>query len=359
MNSSKQTVAFIGSYADAADPGIYACSFDHDTGKLQVLDQMSGIKNPSFLAINEKNNMLYAISEAEDSEGQRIGQAEILTFTDKDGVKLKHLNTKPSVPSPTCHISLDQTNRALFVSSYHGGVAGMISVSPEGNIEEVVDTHQHTGSSILPAQTQARVHSILVHPSNQYAIICDLGIDKVFVYKIDLDNGKMIPHQEVSLKPGAGPRHFAFHPSKPYGYVINELNATVTVFEFDEDKGNLTEVQTIPTLPEDYTGGNSCADIHVSSDGRFLYGSNRGHDSIVVYAIDANNGQLSLIEHVSTEGEHPRNFALTPDNRFLLVANMDSNNIVTFARDQDSGKLQSTGQSITLSRPVCIKFLEI
>ena len=195
--------------------------------------------------------------------------------------------------------------------------------------------------------------------SNRYAFVADLGLDKIMIYKLDTDSGKLSSNDEpwVKLKPGAGPRHFTFHPNAKYAYVINEMNSTITAFSYDESRGALSEIQTVPTLPEDFSGRNSCADIHVSPSGKYLYGSNRGHNSIVIFSIDAQTGKLTFVGHEPTQGESPRNFAVDPTGTFLLAENQRSNNIVTFRIDSQTGELSSTGNVIEIPSPVCIKMV--
>lgn len=355
MENKKKVLAFLGSYADSSNPGLYACRFDTETGSLEILDQVDGLQNPTFLDVDHGRRKLYAITEGTDSGGQRRGAAAAFGFDPASG-KLTLLNKEYTVPAPTCHITLDHSRQCIMVSSYHGGMIGLSPLLEDGKIGVTADIHQHRGSSILPVQDQARAHSMFVDRSNRFAIVCDLGLDRILIYQLDLPGRRLIPHGEVPIAPGSGPRHFAFHPSLPYGYVINELNATITAFFYNEEQGELSEIQTVSTLPDSYNGDNACADIHISPDGQFLYGSNRGHDSIAVYAIDPLTGKLTLVEHVSTLGRHPRNFALSPDGRFLLAANRDSNNIVTFSRDANTGKLLPAGSVLEVSKPVCIKF---
>lgn len=355
METKKNLLAFLGSYADSSNPGLYACQFDTETGSLEIVDQADGLQNPTFLDVDHGSMKLYAITEGTDSNGQRCGAAAAFHFDPANG-KLTLLNKENTVPAPTCHIALDHSRQCVMVSSYHGGMIGLSPLLEDGRMGVTADIHQHQGSSILPVQDRPRAHSVFVDRSNRFAVVSDLGLDRILIYKLDLPGKRLIPHGEVQISPGSGPRHFAFHPSLSYGYVINELNATITAFFYNEEQGDLGEIQTVSTLPESYKGDNACADIHISPDGQFLYGSNRGHDSIAVYAIDPLTGKLSLVEHASTLGGHPRNFALSPDGRFLLAANRDSNNIVTFSRNATTGKLLPTGSVLEVSKPVCIKF---
>lgn len=356
--SQQRIVAFIGSYAEPSAPSVHVCSYDSATGALSLTGSVDGLKNPTFLDIDATALRLYALSEGMDAEGRRYGEATAYTIEPESG-QLQFLNKERTVASPTCHITLDHTHRSLMVSSYHGGQVGLNPILDNGFIGPLADVHQHIGSSVLPIQSQPRAHSITVDRLNRYALACDLGLDCIMIYRLDVQGQKLIPHHETTLEPGSGPRHWKFHPSLPYGYVINELNATITAFSYDEQQGQLTTIQTVPTLPAEYVGENACADIHISPDGRFLYGSNRGHDSIAVYAIDSSNGSLSFVEHTSTMGQHPRGFAISPDGGFLLVANRDTNDIVTFHRDAESGKLLPTNHILHISKPVCIQFLHL
>ncbi|OAS19097.1 3-carboxymuconate cyclase [Paenibacillus oryzisoli] len=355
---TKQTLAFIGSYADAQNPGVYTAQFDAETGSLELTHNVSGLQNPTFLAIDEVNWRLYALGEGIGDEGQKCGAASAFAIQPETG-ELSLLNQVNTLPATTCHIQLDNSNQVIMVTSYHGGMVGLSPIEADGQIGTNADIRQHQGASLLPVQDRPRAHSVFVDRNNQYIGACDLGLDKIIIYKLDLADKRLLPHREVSVAPGSGPRHFVFHPSYKYGYVINELGSTVSAFTYDEEQGLLAEIQTLSTLPASFDGENACADIHVSPDGRFLYGSNRGHDSIVVYAIDEQTGKLQPIEHAPTLGKHPRNFGLSPDGRFALVANKDSDNIVSFARDEATGKLVPTGSVLEMSQPVCIKFLAV
>jgi 6-phosphogluconolactonase len=355
MKNKENILAFIGSYAGLDDPGLYTCRYDPINGNLELLGQVRGLKNPTFLDVDDNNSTLYAIAEGADSDHQPCGEAAAFRFDPLSGA-LSLLNKEITVPAPTCHIVLDRTDQCLMVSSYHGGMIGMSPLLSDGQIGETSDIQRHHGRSVLPVQNQPRAHSIFVDRFNRFAGVCDLGLDRIILYKLDLSGFRFIPHQEVKVAAGSGPRHFVFHPTFAFGYVINELNSTITAFSYNEDKGELNEIQTITTLPDGYDGENACADIHISPDGKFLYGSNRGHNSIAVYAVDSFSGELTIVEFAPTLGDHPRNFAISGDGNHLLVCNRDSNNIVTFHRDSVNGKLSSTGSILNISKPVCIKF---
>jgi len=355
LHMDKKQYAFIGSYAESDQPGLYVCSYDSETGSLTLLDQVSGLPNPTFLDIDDSRSIIYAITEGVDANQQKCGAAAAYAFDPFAG-KLLLLNQEVTLPATTCHITLDRTRQCLMVTSYHGGMVGLSPLQQDGRIGTTADIQRHQGSSVLPVQDRPRAHSATMDAANRFAIVCDLGMDQLIVYKLDAANHRLIPHSQTAIAPGSGPRHFALHPRLPYGYVINELNSTITALSYAEEAGQLTVIQTVSTLPADFQADNACADIHISPDGCFIYGSNRGHDSLAVYAIDEQSGKLTLVEHAPTLGGHPRNFAISPDGRFVLVANRDGNNIVTFSRDAQTGKLTPTGSVLTLSKPVCIKF---
>ncbi|WP_225442500.1 lactonase family protein [Paenibacillus lycopersici] len=352
------TFAFIGSYADAQGPGVYACAYDEQTGALKLIGQTDGLQNPTFLVPDAERRTIYTVLEGKDAEGRKCGAAAAYRFDPASG-SLQRLNEAITLPATTCHITLDNTRHFAMTASYHGGMISLSPILDDGGIGPTADMHRHEGSSVHPAQTQARAHSVIVDNANRFAVVSDLGLDKLFVYELDLANARMTPRSETSIAPGSGPRHFVFHPALPFGYGINELNSTMTVYAYDANEGSLEAVQTVSTLPASFEGDNACADIHLSPDGKFLYGSNRGHDSLAVYGVDQASGRIEPVEHVSTLGGHPRNFALSPDGRFVLCANRDGNNIVTFRRDAATGKLQPTGSELRVSKPVCIRFAAI
>jgi 6-phosphogluconolactonase len=351
-------IVLIGSYGTVDQPGVSSCRYHAETGGLEVLDQVSGLLNPSFLAVNEVESTLYVLNELNDDKGRPCGGIAAYRIEDAGG-QLTLINQELAAPAPICHIALDRTGQCVMVSSYQGGLVALSPVLEGGGIGTTADLHLHQGSSLLPVQNQPRAHSLTVDRDNRFAIVCDLGLDRIVVYRLDLVASRLLPHSVTAVAPGAGPRHFAFHPELPCGYVINELNATITMFAYDPVHGQLTEIQTVSTLPEDYHGENACAHIQCSPDGKFLYGSNRGHDSIVVHAIDPISGMLTPIEHVPTLGRHPRHFALSPDGRFLLVANQASDSIIVFSRDEYSGTLAPTGEQLETGSPVCIVFAAI
>ncbi len=245
----------------------------------------------------------------------------------------------------------------MLAANYGGGNVVIYPVKADGSLAEASDVAQHTGRGGDPKrQTEPHAHMVLLDAAGKYAFAPDLGIDRVMIYRVDLKNGKLVPNGFAAVKPAAGPRHFDFHPTGDFGYVINELDSTVTAFRYDKAGGKLTELQAISTLPADFKETSYCADIHVHPSGKFLYGSNRGHNSIVAYAIDG-GGKLTLIGHQSTLGKTPRNFGIDPTGQYLLAANQNSDSVVNFRIDEATGKLAPTGQTTEIPAPVCLKFI--
>ncbi|MCM3339800.1 lactonase family protein [Paenibacillus sp. MER TA 81-3] len=352
---TERMLVFVGSYAEASDPGVYVYEFKEETGELTLQDQVSGLKNPTFLNVNVPDAKLYSIAEGQSEAGVKTGEAVCFSI-DPAQAKLQELNRALAVDAPTCHIQRDADNRYLLVASYHGGRVGLVALQADGLIGEQLDVKQHEGHGPHPErQVQPHPHSVFFSPDNRYLFVSDLGIDCIRAYTIDKERNVLQWHGDTEVQPGAGPRHLTFHPNGELVYVINEVNSTITSFRYDAEAGRLHTIETVPTLPTDFIGDNSCAEITVSENGKYLYGSNRGHDSIVVYTIDSETGRLTLVEHVSTEGKHPRHFALTPGGRFLIAANRDTNNIAIFRVNEATGKLQYTGSSVQVSKPVCVK----
>ncbi|WP_010276320.1 lactonase family protein [Paenibacillus senegalensis] len=355
MTTEKRMLVFIGSYSEEKDNSVHVYALDEKTGALSLLDQVSGLQNPTFLSLDTDNARLYSIAERRSEQGERMGAAVSFEIDPRAGT-LKELNRAGTVDATTCHIKRDKHNRYVVVSSYGGGKVGLVSLTADGRIGQLLDVHEHQGSGPnKDRQEGPHPHSAWFSPDERFVFVPDLGIDRVQIYAIDEDKQKLVPHGSAELHPGAGPRHMAFHPSGRYAYVINELDSTVTAFQYDAQAGQLAYLAHYSTLPGDYKGESYCAEIQISPDGRYVYGSNRGHDSIAVYRIDEASGELAVVQFCSTYGEHPRHFSLSPDGKWLIAANRDTNNVVTYRVDQESGKLQPTGQQITVAKPVCIQ----
>ncbi|MDQ1912186.1 lactonase family protein [Paenibacillus sp. GD4] len=354
MSGSKQRMlVLVGSYAEASDSGVYVYSFDEEREELTLLDRTAGLQNPTFLNVDVPRRRVYSIAEGVSAEGGKTGVAVALELSEEG--KLQELNRVTGVDTPLCHIQRDASDRYLVLSSYHGAKVGLMSLTEDGRIGEPLDAKRHEGQGANPSrQKQPHPHSATFTPDNRYVLIADLGIDRIRAYSVNTERGELVFERDTALHPGAGPRHMAFHPSGELVYVINEVDSTVTAFRYDSASGTLETIEAVSTLPSDFQGENTTAEVAVSADGKYLYGSNRGHDSIAVFAIDAASGRLTLLQHVSSGGGHPRHFALTPGGRHLIAANRDSNNLVIF-RVGDDGRLTATGRSMEVSKPVCVK----
>ncbi|KWX77198.1 3-carboxymuconate cyclase [Paenibacillus riograndensis] len=353
---------FTGSYASAEESGVQVFEFNGEAGgTLTPLDQVQGITNPTFVNVDAAEGRLYVIGEKANGQGGKEGEVVSFAINPQNGrlTELNRISTMPAAGSgqtTTCHISRDTRNEFIIVCSYHGGLVGLVSLDQKGLPVRLEDTAVHTGQRNLPEQEKPHPHSAIFSPDEKFLFVSDLGLDLIRTYKINRDAKTLEALGDTTLREGAGPRHFVFHPDGKSAYVINELDCTVTSFLYDSAAGTLQTVATISTLPESYpAANNSCAEIALSADGLYLYGSNRGHDSIVVYAVDPATARLTLVEHVSTHGGHPRHFALTPDGAYLIAANRDGNNLVVFSVDRASGRLSFTGNTAALSKPVCVK----
>lgn len=348
---SSTVYVYVGTYTNKDAKGIYCYRLNSDTGKLTDQRLVAESKSPSFLAIHPNGRFLYAVNESE---------AAVSSFAiDRSTGALTFLNQQPSRGPSPCHLVVDQTGHCVLVANYSGGSVAALPIEANGSLGSPSAYHQHRGQ---PVRTPgAHAHSINVDPANRFAFAADLGLDKIFIYRLDAQRGTLVVHDPGSVStPGdAGPRHFAFRPDAKYAYLINETNNTVIAYSFDTTHGSLTEIQTIRTLPEGYEQQSWTSEIQVHTSGRFVYGSNRGHNSIVVYAVDQESGRLTLVELEPTQGKMPRGFGMDPTGRFLFVGNQETDTIVNFRIDQQTGALEPTGDSIDLSMPVCIKFLSI
>ena len=343
---------YVGSYTGGPSKGIYRFALDLATGALTPTGEPTESSNPSFLALHPRGGLLYAVNE--DREGAVSAFA-----VDAATGALAFLNRQPSGGSSPCHLTLDRDGRNVLVANYGGSVA-VLPVQPDGRLGAPSAIVKHQGASIDPdRQKGPHAHSVNLDPANRYALVADLGLDKLLAYRFDPAGGTLTPHdpQAAPLAPGSGPRHFAFHPSGRHVYVLNELASTVTVFSYRPDSGSLAELQTVTTLPAGFEGKSYPAEVVVSADGKFLYASNRGHDSIAVFAVDPADGRLAVRGHHSTLGRKPRNFAIDPTGAFLLAANQDSDSIVVFRVDRSGGGLTPVGAPVPAPRPVCVRMV--
>ncbi|MBA4121617.1 MAG: lactonase family protein [Acidobacteria bacterium] len=356
----KEMLVYIGTYTSgkSKSEGIYIYKLNLLIGELKPYKTIKNVVEPSFLAIDKQHRYLYAVNETEKFEGKNSGAISAFVINQTDG-DLQFLNKQPSLGGAPCHVSVSDNGKFVLVANYLGGNVAVFPVEKDGKLGASIDLEQHSGTGAnKDRQEAAHAHSINFDKNNRYAVACDLGIDKILVYRFDSKTGKLELNEQLffQTRAGAGPRHFAFHQNGKSAFVINELDSTITTFFYDGKQGTLKEIQTVPTLPADFSGANTCADIHVSPNRKFLYGSNRGHDSIVSYRIDK-KGKLEFIEHTLTGGKTPRNFAIDPTGKFLLAANQNSDSIVVFRIDEKSGKLSATGNTAQVPMPVCLKLI--
>ena len=353
----KELLVYVGTYTSGKSEGIYLYRFNLTSGELSHLSTTRGVADPSFLALAPSRRFLYAVNELENFEGKKSGAVSAFAVDQRTG-ELRFLNQQPSLGGAPCYVEIDSAGKFALVANYFGGNVAVLPVKRDGSLEAATDMKQYQGSSVNPGNQQGpHAHCIMLDAANRFAYSCDLGTDKIMIFRFEPGSGKLIAGEQpwVKLKPGAGPRHLAFHPSGKFMFTLNEIDSTVTAFARDRKNGSLKELQTLSALPAGFTGTNTGADIHVSSDGRFLYSSNRGHDSIAVFMINE-RGALTAVDHQLTGGSTPRNFAIDPTGAFLLAANQKSDNIVVFRLDRKSGRLSPTGQVAHVPSPVCLKF---
>jgi 6-phosphogluconolactonase len=357
---SANPIVYAGCYTQRGETkgeSIFVYRLDMSSGALIYDSAVYGGENVSYLAISPDNRYMVAVNETVTFEGQPGGGVAALSI-DPATRHLTLLNQQRSHGGLPCYASIDAKGRVALVSNYLGGNVALLPILADGRLGPATDIVQHSGSSVHPErQRSPYAHSIVIDPTNRFALVSDLGIDKVMIYKIDYENLKLIAHSHADVIPGAGPRHLTFHPNGRWAYLIHELDAHISVFAYDSESGTLKTLQTVPTMPEDYMGENTSADIHLSPSGMFVYGSNRGHDSITAFAIDPQTGMLTFVDRHTSGGKTPRNFAIDPTGSFLLAANQDTSDIVTFRLDKATGKMIDTGQVVKVYKPVCLKFL--
>jgi 6-phosphogluconolactonase len=365
MATGSSTRVYVGTYTQSLGHvagkalGIYIFELDQSTGALRQIGLAPNVVNPSFLTVDHRGRFLYAVNELKDATGRSGGEVRAFRIDPATG-GLTFLNKQSSHGGDPCHVAVDATGSVVIVVNHENGTVAAYPVQSDGSLGEASDVAQHVGSSVHPQhQRGPHAHSVNIDATNRFALVCDKGIDKVMVYRLDRGVGKLVPNDppSASTHPGAAPRHLAFHPSNRFAFAINEIGSTLTAFAFDPETGALREVNTVPTLPSDYSGRNSTADVRVHPNGRFVYGSNRGHNSIASFAIDETTGKVTPLGHTSTRGEVPRNFNLDPTGTLLLAANQNSDTIVAFAIDASTGTLTSTGAASQVPTPVCIHFV--
>jgi 6-phosphogluconolactonase len=352
-------LVYVGTYTGPQSKGIYAFRFTESSGKATPLDLVGETSNPSFVAVDAAGKHLYAVNEIGDYQGQKSGGVSAFEI-DKESGKLKFLNEVASHGAGPCYVALDKTGTYVLVANYDGGSVAVFSILQDGRLGEASSVVQHEGHGLdKERQEGPHAHEIELSRDNRFAIASDLGLDKLLVYEFDAAKGSLKEKKTASgeVPPGAGPRHFVFHPNGKFVYALNEMGGSITQFSFNGKTGALQSLKTVSSLPTDFKGKNDSAEIEVHPSGKFLYASNRGPDNIAVFAIDGAKGSLTLVEDISTKGKTPRNFAIDPSGRYLFAANQESNNVVVFRIDPSSGRLTPTGQVLEVPSPVCVRFV--
>lgn len=349
---------YIGTYTDRGSEGIYSCEFNPETGALSSPELAAATVNPSFITIDPQGKYLYAVNETDTFETAPVGAISVFEINHKTG-KLKFLQKVSSLGAAPCHLSMDKTGKYLLVANYNGGNFAVFPVGEDGLLGKNTAFVQSSGSGPNPGrQTAPHAHFIQVTDDNKYMLVADLGTDKILIYRFEASGGLLSPDTPAYIQsdPGAGPRHLVFSPSGKTIYTLNELTSTVSVFSFNHDSASLVNKQTISALPENFTGDNTTAEIKIDRDGKFLYVSNRGDDSIVLFGIDPESGLLNKIDRTPSGGKTPRNFEIDPSGKWLLAANQNSDNITLLGINPENGRLTPTSTNIKVSSPVCICF---
>ena len=347
---------YVGTYTKSPDAGINFLTFDRAKGKLTHPVVVAATPNPSFLASNPRKPVLYAINEVSELEGRPGGGVRAYAVQPKSG-KLALLNQQPSGGPGPCHVNVDRTGQTVLVANYGGGSVASFPVRPDGGLAPAASIDLHHGSSVNSSrQTGPFAHCVAIDPANRFVLSADLGIDKVMIYRLNAATGSLAPHQPASVDTarGAGPRHIVFHPNGRFVFVVNELDSTIGVFRYNAARGSLQAAAVRINPAAGFCGANTAAEIQLHPSGRFLYASNRGHDSIAVFAVDPGTGMLHSLGHQATLGNNPRHFAIDFSGRYLLAANQDGGNVVVFRIDSQSGMLQPTGVSVAIPMPVCV-----
>lgn len=343
---------FIGTYTKKESQGIYSFELDTNSKKIKNVKVAAKIESPTYLTITNNNQYLYAVAKEGDQGG-------IVAFkVDPELGELKEINRQLLPGANPCHVNTNNNAQLLFSTNYHKGTVDSYHINQDdGSVSPAISTIEHTGNGPDPRQEKAHVHFAGMTPDERYLAVVDLGSDLLVTYEVN-DNGELKEVSTLKTPAGSGPRHLAFHPSKStLAYLVTEFSGEVFVLSFDATNGSFTIIQTVRTIPEDFKENNQGSAIHISSDGKFLYTGNRGHNSIAAFRINDENGELTFIEHTSTEGNWPRDFVLDPSETFLIAANQESDNLTLFSRDPNTGKLSLIEKDIFAPEPVCLKFL--
>ena len=352
--TSPKDIIYAGTSSARGSKGIYVFQFDRSLGKLTELQTVTEGISPNFLALSPDRKYLYAIYSTGTIQD---GNGSVMSFKiDPSTGFLTKLNEQSSEGNGPAHISIDPKGRFAYVSNYGGGSLAVYPINKDGALEKASDVIKHTGTSIVQGRQEgSHVHSIIPSKDGKFVYVSDLGIDKVMIYQVQ-KSGKLVPAIIPFVKnaPGSGPRHFAIHPNGNFAYSAEEISSTIASFRIDKLNGSLSPLERLNMLPAGFTDKSSAADIHFSPDGKFLYASNRGHESLVIYAVDPKTGKMSLVGHENTGGKHPRNFMIDKRGEYVLTANQNTDNIVVFSRDKQTGKLIPTGEQVLVPAVLCL-----
>jgi 6-phosphogluconolactonase len=359
LSSSSESLLLIGTYTEPEESkseGIYVYRMDPSSGKLSYESLIPDLPNVSYMAVHPQSGWIYAVNETEEFDGQPGGGISVIS-RDATG-KFRVLYKQSSGGANPAYISIERTGRFALVANYKAGSVAMVPIGWNGELDSPSHVVQHIGSSAdSERQEGPHPHCILPDPSNRFALAADLGADKLFIYHMDLDEGQLHNHTEVEMEPRTGPRHILFDSTGRHAYVVNELNSTVIFYNYDPTTGTLERMQIVSTLPGRFAEENFCADLHLSSDGKYLYVSNRGHDSLVCFRVDADSGELTYQSHIPSNGHQPRIFALDPSGRFIVAAHQKSRNAVVYRINPETGDLSHTGYETELDMPVHVLFV--
>lgn len=352
MKDNKEFIGYVGTYTKENSEGIYKFTLDTEAKKISNVTLAAKLDNPTYVTINRNNEYLYSVVK----EGESGGVAAY-SINSKTG-ELTEENRQVVEGASPCHVSVDSGNHTVVTANYHKGTIESFEVNEDGTINPATSIMAHEGSGPnKERQEKPHAHYAGYTPDEKYVVGVDLGIDKIITYEIK--DSVLTEVNRLSVNPGSGPRHITFHPNGKYAYVMTELSSEVIVLTYNPAEGSFTELQYISTVPEEFDENNQGSAIHISSDGRFVYAGNRGHNSITVFSVDKNSGKLTFVEHTSTEGNWPRDFVLDPTEKFLVATNEKSHNLVLFSRNESTGKLTLLQSDVAVPEPVCVKFLNV
>lgn len=361
------TLVYVGTFTEtpANSKGIYYYWLRTEGNEasqnstLMPLGVAAETPSPAFLTLDLKRRLLFCVNETNAPDGKTGGAVSAFAIDPGTG-KLKFINAQPSMGARPCHLVLDKTGRNIIAANYNNGSVAVFPVAEDGRLGDATSVVQDTGSSInTNRQTGPHAHCVAISPDNKFAFVCDLGIDKVMIFKFDAAHGKLTPNDPpfVSIKPGSGPRHLVFRPDGKFAYLISEMALTITAFAYDARAGTLREIQTVSSLPRDYHGANTAAEIGIAPSGHFLFASNRGNETVVVFEIDRATGKLTWVEEQSTGGKTPRHFGIEPSGKHMVICNEDSNTLLVCRIEKDNGRLKPSGVFADAPAPVCAVFL--